>query len=202
MAKITCSCGSIIPDISDDLAYKGYLLADQDFYDFFDEVERSNGNCEFVTFDSLIEYLYEIYQCESCYKIIVFRDNKRFDFEMIEGVNPKQNILEKYHQKSDINENSKFEIIDSFNYFNDELQQMEHESKGWLGGISVKISGTLFPLSIYTTYRFAQDIEADLESNYVVGFDDYNSNILFVNSITPKNVKKAIEKFVAMKLKI
>ena len=121
---------------------------------------------------------------------------------MTEEFYTKQNILEKYHKKLKLNEEENFELIDSFNYFNDKLQQMEHESKGWLEGISINILGRLYPLTIYTTYRFAQDIETDLESEDVVVLNEYSSNILFVNSITAQNVKKAIEKFVESKLQL
>jgi len=40
--------------------------------------------------------------------------------------------------------NSNYKIIDSYNYFEDKLIQMEHESKAWLSGISVDILGEEF----------------------------------------------------------
>jgi hypothetical protein len=45
MAKILCTCGQIIIDQSDSIRNKGYIIADQDYMDFFDEVEN-NGFME------------------------------------------------------------------------------------------------------------------------------------------------------------
>ena len=193
MAKVTCNCGSIIHDVSDDLPYKAHLLADQDFFDFFDEVKIGK---ESERFDRLIEYLYDIYQCENCHALILFRDNKRYDFEMVETFNKKQSILHKYHEPIPWKSSNNYEIIDPYNYFNDKLMQMEHESKGWLSGLSVNILGRKFVLTFYTVHRFAQDIESDLESKSMVMYDEDFSNILFVNLITPEHIKRAVEEFV------
>jgi len=95
--------------------------------------------------------------------------------------------------------NSNYKIIDPYNYFEDKLMQMEHESKGWLSGISVDVLGEEFSLTFYTAHRFTQDIESDLESQDVVIYDEYGSNVLFVSLITPKHIKRAIEEFVGRK---
>jgi hypothetical protein len=102
--------------------------------------------------------------------------------------------------KEIILKNDKYEIIDPYNYFDDKLMQMEYESKGWLSGVLVNILGKEFTLTFYTVYRFTQDINSDLESQNVVIYDEYGSNILFVSLITPEHIKKAIEEFVRRKI--
>jgi len=82
-------------------------------------------------------------------------------------------------------------------YFTNGLMQMEHEEKGWLDGISIDISGSKFNLIFYTVERFSQDIETDFESQNVINLaEEYGKNILFVKSITVKNILDAIDVFV------
>jgi len=91
----------------------------------------------------------------------------------------------------------KYKFIQNYDYFNDGLVQMEHEAKGWLGGISINVSGIKFNLTFYTIERFSQDIEADLESQNVINLvEEYGENIVFVKSITVKNILDAIDVFV------
>ena len=94
-------------------------------------------------------------------------------------------------------ERSKMYQIINKEYFTDGLMQMEHEGKGWLDGISIDVSGTKFNLTFYTVERFSQDIEADLESQNIINLaEEYGKNILFVKSITVKNILDAIDVFV------
>ncbi|MDE6674086.1 MAG: hypothetical protein K2K19_04625 [Acetatifactor sp.] len=74
-----CTCGNTIHDITDQLSYKASILADQDAFDFNDEIERYVSD---ETLDAkacmnrimLIwnEYLgRKIYQCHQCGRIII-----------------------------------------------------------------------------------------------------------------------------------
>ncbi len=92
MPKITCTCGHIIPDNTDYISYKGYLLADQDYDDFMDEIEGATGN-EFPR--KVSKYFQEIFQCTNCKNIIIIRDNKQFDFKPID-TKKNVNVLNSY----------------------------------------------------------------------------------------------------------
>lgn len=70
MAKILCTCGQIIPDQSDSIRNKGYIIADQDYMDFFDEVEN-NGFMEMT--GKATKYFNRIFQCDKCNSLIIFR---------------------------------------------------------------------------------------------------------------------------------
>lgn len=36
MSKIKCRCGSILPDITDKIRYKGYIISNMEIFDIFD----------------------------------------------------------------------------------------------------------------------------------------------------------------------
>ncbi|AZA98511.1 hypothetical protein EG359_02325 [Chryseobacterium joostei] len=77
MSKIQCNCGQIIPDQSDFIKHKAHFVADQDYFDLLDEIENREWN-DLATRAS--KYFSEIFQCNSCNSLIVFKDKKRFDF--------------------------------------------------------------------------------------------------------------------------
>lgn len=39
--NFTCSCHTVITDTSDYISYKGYLIADQDYFDLDNAIERA-----------------------------------------------------------------------------------------------------------------------------------------------------------------
>lgn len=67
--KIRCQCGYLIVDTSDFIAYKGYIVPDQDIEDF---EEGSNTQ--------IYEKSRIIYQCESCGRLAVDIDNEIYFF--------------------------------------------------------------------------------------------------------------------------
>ena len=73
MGKIICNCGQIIFDQTDFIKNKAHIISDQDYMDFFEEVE----NKEFMEVTSkAIKYFTEIFQCDNCNGLIIFRHNK------------------------------------------------------------------------------------------------------------------------------
>ncbi len=36
MSKIKCRCGNILPDITDRIRHKGYIISDMEIFDLFD----------------------------------------------------------------------------------------------------------------------------------------------------------------------
>jgi len=81
MAKILCNCGQFIIDQSDFIRNKAHILADQDYFDFFEEIENSEWN-ELTKIAS--KYFSEIFQCDNCNNIIILKDNKRYDFSPLD----------------------------------------------------------------------------------------------------------------------
>ncbi len=39
--KIKCACGELIPDNTDYLSYKAYIIGDKDYFDFLDTVDNA-----------------------------------------------------------------------------------------------------------------------------------------------------------------
>jgi hypothetical protein len=73
MGKIGCNCGQIIFDQTDFLANKAHIIADQDYMDFFEEIE----NNEFMEMTrKATKYFSEIFQCPNCNRLIIFRYDK------------------------------------------------------------------------------------------------------------------------------
>ncbi|QQS28341.1 MAG: hypothetical protein IPM47_15965 [Sphingobacteriales bacterium] len=73
MSKFLCDCGQVIFDQADYIRYKGHIIADQDYMDFFDEIEKGDF-MEMVEKGS--KYFGRIFQCEYCSSLIVFRPGK------------------------------------------------------------------------------------------------------------------------------
>ncbi len=105
MSKIICRCGNIIPDITDNLPYKGYIISDKEqfkMYDFADKlIETDNNQKEqlAMTFRSNIgigkKYirLKEIYQCPECGRILVETIPGKYSFFCPEE-NRENNLLD------------------------------------------------------------------------------------------------------------
>ena len=73
MGKILCTCGQIIVDQSDFIKNKAHIIADQDYVDFFEEVE----NKDFMeTTSKARKYFNEIFQCNNCNSLIIFKRDK------------------------------------------------------------------------------------------------------------------------------
>jgi hypothetical protein len=77
MAKILCTCGQPIIDQSDFIRNKAHIIADQDYFDLFDEIQNKEGS---DLAKRATKYFSEIFQCNNCNNIIILKDNKRFDF--------------------------------------------------------------------------------------------------------------------------
>jgi len=91
----------------------------------------------------------------------------------------------------------KHKIKDAEYYFDDDLYQLEVESKGCLIGIEIEISEVIYTLSFYDSYRFKSDIDEELENSLFVELTEIdNNNIIFLKKVTKPNVLLAIESFV------
>lgn len=105
MSKIICRCGNILPDITDNLSYKGYIVSDKELfkmYDFVDELIETDS-CQkeslMMTFRKNVcigkKYirLKEIYQCPQCGRILIENTPGEYSFFCPEG-NSKRNLLD------------------------------------------------------------------------------------------------------------
>jgi hypothetical protein len=94
MGKILCNCGQIIFDQSDIIRNKAHIIADQDYMDFFEEVE----NKDFMEMTSkAIKYFTEIFQCDNCNRLMVFRrDENKVTFFIPEDKENSKDILSSY----------------------------------------------------------------------------------------------------------
>ncbi|MBS1626655.1 MAG: hypothetical protein JSR09_01260 [Bacteroidetes bacterium] len=73
MGKILCTCGQIIFDQSDFIKNKAHVISNQDYMDFFEEAE--NKNFREIT-GKAAKYFTEIFQCNNCNRLIIFRPDK------------------------------------------------------------------------------------------------------------------------------
>lgn len=77
--KIGCECGSVIVDQTDFLPYKGYIISDQDWFDFLDAIDfaveksgpsQKEKESALMKVRSLAVTLSkEIYQCNACGRV-------------------------------------------------------------------------------------------------------------------------------------
>jgi len=78
MSKIICECGYVIPDTTDYIWYKARVIADQDFDDFFDEIE---SECPHKAPSKARGYFNDMFQCPECGTLIIDdTDGERYDF--------------------------------------------------------------------------------------------------------------------------
>jgi hypothetical protein len=77
MSKLICNCGHTLTDQTHFIPYKGHILADQDYEDFYKDIEKQVD-------DDLpartVRYFMEIYQCPNCSSLILFKNMNRYDF--------------------------------------------------------------------------------------------------------------------------
>lgn len=78
MSSFSCYCGHIIFDVTDYLSYKARYIADQDYYDYLDEYEKTITEKQFYVLNN---YTRDIFQCPNCSNLIIFSNKKRFDFK-------------------------------------------------------------------------------------------------------------------------
>ena len=83
MSKIKCRCGNILPDITDRIWYKGYIISDMEIFDLFDfadeMIESGDPGREAlammfrrnVVFGEKYIHLNEIYQSPLCGRVII-----------------------------------------------------------------------------------------------------------------------------------
>lgn len=95
MSKIICSCGCVIPDISDHQSFKGYILSDKELfplYDFADEmIESPHPDKEELCMTFRREVgggyirLKRVYQCFECGRLLIEDENGEFTVFAPEG---------------------------------------------------------------------------------------------------------------------
>ena len=97
--KFICSCGHRISDTTDYLPYKGHIIADQDWFDFLEEIDaaieksgptpKDKENALMKIRDLSINLSKTVYQCEECGN--VFFDTKQPYFEEFRSCNDNVN---------------------------------------------------------------------------------------------------------------
>lgn len=92
MAKVICECGYIISDSTDQMRQKAKFVADQDFFDFLDTVEKEKDE---KGTRSSSGYLGDIFQCPDCGNIMICcADNsRRCDFRPVDKEHSKDITL-------------------------------------------------------------------------------------------------------------
>lgn len=80
-------------------------------------------------------------------------------------------------------------IYDAKYYFDDDLYQLEVESKGCLLNINVEFSNNIkYKISFYDISRFSQDVAEELQQSSFF----YEENIIFLTRITKDNIIRTI----------
>lgn len=80
-------------------------------------------------------------------------------------------------------------IYDAKYYFDDDLYQLEVESKGCLLNIIVEFSNNIkYKISFYDISRFSQDVAEELQQSSFF----YEENIIFLTRITKDNIIRTI----------
>jgi len=82
MAKVRCECGYVILDQTDYIREKARFIADQDFFDFWDSVEKEKDKEEIC---SSWDYFGDIFQCPDCGNIMIYSADysRRCDFSPV-----------------------------------------------------------------------------------------------------------------------
>ncbi|MDE6221241.1 MAG: hypothetical protein K2G51_12595 [Lachnospiraceae bacterium] len=105
MSKITCKCGNILHDNTDQIRYKGYIISDGEFFDLFDfadEMIESGSPCRedmAMTFRHNIGIgekrirLKELYQCPLCGRVLIEITPGQFCYFVPEG-HEEKNLLD------------------------------------------------------------------------------------------------------------
>ena len=68
LVKITCPCGGVIADNTDFISRKGYLVADQDYFDLQEDLESED---RVRRRDALRRWERLLYQCPDCGRLLV-----------------------------------------------------------------------------------------------------------------------------------
>lgn len=74
--RFRCSCGNLVTDTTDYIPYKGYVVSDTDFEDFFEAMERQARGQDLGILQDPFFYMQSFYQCEECGRLW-FDDPKR-----------------------------------------------------------------------------------------------------------------------------
>lgn len=90
---ILCKCGYKIHDNTDRIAYKGHIIADQDWFEFLDLAERafrSNDSYKLIT-----KMNKGVYQCPQCGCLYVESEGNEFDL-FLPGEATRKDCLKSY----------------------------------------------------------------------------------------------------------
>ena len=105
MSKIKCRCGNILPDITDRIRHKGYIISDMEIFDLFDFADeiiaKQRKKAHYITCDTYVNVgvgekyirLKEMYQCPFCGRMIIEDNSGDFCFFAPEEHNEK-NLLD------------------------------------------------------------------------------------------------------------
>lgn len=76
MSKIICKCGNVLPDTTDRISYKGYLVPDNEYFDILDLIDKMIESKKTDRKELVMTYrknirLKNIYQCYNCGRIMI-----------------------------------------------------------------------------------------------------------------------------------
>ena len=84
----SCQCGNVIHDTSDNLSYKGYIIADQDIDYLIETIEKlEKPHTQYIgVYDEISKLLRRtVYQCPDCGRVYI--ENLAHDYKLV-GFNP------------------------------------------------------------------------------------------------------------------
>lgn len=95
--KIQCSCGTIIPDQTDFLPYKARFIADEEWFDFWENIDRAIVNLKeekekllMNVRQSGIGKFFNAYQCSKCGKLFI--ENRNHELQEFSPVESKDDV--------------------------------------------------------------------------------------------------------------
>lgn len=102
--KFLCDCGKLIVDQTDDLPYKGHLISDQDYNDYFDAIDAAieKGGPSQSDKEKEIECMIirsinafrSIYQCSNCGTIFINDSEGKFHLYAPKSIADSKTILQ------------------------------------------------------------------------------------------------------------
>lgn len=169
-----CNCGNRISDTTDYLSYKGYVISDQDEFDFLDEIDRaieqSGPSAEDKESAAMnVRRLWgdltrTVYQCPECGTIYMNNDKNQLRGFTRGNENTEKNLLR----------SAKGDAWPGFIYGDWVDQKPEWREKGYIHA------------SILPEMKIYEDWES-LESDYMALFQEFKDKSLLRSGILKKN---------------
>lgn len=102
--KLMCECGHTIYDQTDYLSYKAYLISDQDWFDFLEEIDKAIEESGPTPKDKeracmeirmlLSKLNKKVYQCQNCGNMFFQNNSRQFEIFKSNKDNPNKTLLQ------------------------------------------------------------------------------------------------------------